>query len=71
MLVFYQKLKDMFIVVSGRDFVILQKRQKVGNQLWVVGKSIELASKPPVKGKVRGELKLGGWLLEAKEGVIL
>lgn len=36
-----------------------------------MGKSIELASKPPVKGKVRGELKLGGWLLEEKEGVMI
>ncbi|CAK69726.1 unnamed protein product (macronuclear) [Paramecium tetraurelia] len=68
LLIFYQRLKDMFIVVSGRDFVILQKRLRDGNKLWVVGKSIELASKPPVKGKVRGELKLGGWLLEEKEG---
>jgi LEA14-like dessication related protein len=66
----YQKYKDMFFVVSSRDFVILSRRIRNGNTMWIVGTSIEHPGKPPVKSTVRGDLKIGGWLLEEKEGVM-
>lgn len=54
-------------VVSSRDFVVLSYKHKEGNITYAVGKSIDFGEKH--KGNVRADLKLGGWILEEKEGV--
>lgn len=59
----------MFMVVSSRDFVLLSYKKKEENITYGVARSIEYAPKPPIKGAVRADLKLGGWILEEVEGV--
>lgn len=70
-MIFYQKFKSMFFVISSRDFVILSYKVKEDNILYAIGTSIDYEPKPPQKGVVRGDLKLGGWILEEKEGVFI
>ena len=58
----------MFYVISGRDFIICSKTFDDEEIWYAIGTSIELPTHPPIKGVVRGEVKLAGWILEKKEG---
>lgn len=50
--------------VSDRDFVISQRTFKFGDKWYIVGSSVLHENCPPVKGAVRGEIIIGGWILE-------
>ena len=58
----------MFYIISGRDFIICSNTFEEGDFWYAIGTSIELPNYPPIKGIVRGEIKLAGWILEKKEG---
>lgn len=60
----------MFYVISSRDFVVISRKIVEGDFTYAIGKSLEHPNHPPVKGAVRGDLKIGGWILEKREGVL-
>ncbi|CAD8140075.1 unnamed protein product [Paramecium octaurelia] len=68
LMLFYQKFKSMFFVISSRDFVVISRKIVEGDFTYAIGKSLEHPNHPPVKGVVRGDLKIGGWILEKREG---
>lgn len=67
-MIFFQKFKTMYYVVASREFVILSYRHKEEKFQYFVGQSVDY-EKALGKGAVKGDLKIGGWILEEKEGV--
>jgi hypothetical protein len=64
----YLEYKSQYFV-AGRDFVNINHwRREASGKVFFVGGAVESAEMPKRSGLVRGELVIGGWLMEAVDG---